>query len=69
DFEPITDQQIYHAIAKLVSHKAPGLNGIHNIVFTKCAKLIVPYMALIFWATFTLKIYLSEWKCSSMIAL
>jgi hypothetical protein len=57
DFEPITDQQIYHTIAKLAPHKAPGLNGIRNIVFTKCADLIVPHMAPIFRATFTLKIY------------
>jgi hypothetical protein len=69
DFEPITDQQIYRAIAKLAPHKAPGLNGIRNIVFIKCADLIVPHMAPIFRATFTLKVYPNEWKCSSTIVL
>jgi hypothetical protein len=67
EFRPITDQQVHRAIAKLLPYKAPGLNGISNIIFMKCADLLVPYMAPIFRATFTLETYPDEWKCSSMI--
>jgi len=69
EFRPITDQQVHRAIAKLSPYKAPGLNGISNIIFMKCADLLVPYMAPIFRATFTLETYPDEWKCSSMIVL
>jgi hypothetical protein len=69
EFRLITDQQVHRAIAKLSLYKAPGLNGISNIIFMKCADLLVPYMAPIFRATFTLETYPDEWKCSSTIVL
>ncbi|KAG2072177.1 hypothetical protein BDR04DRAFT_947538, partial [Suillus decipiens] len=68
-FRPITDQQVHRAIAKLSLYKAPGLNGISNIVFMKCTDLLVPYMAPIFRAMFTLETYPDKWKCSSTIVL
>ncbi|KAG2055596.1 hypothetical protein BDR06DRAFT_828638, partial [Suillus hirtellus] len=69
EFSPITDQQIFRAIKHLSPHKAPGLNGISNIVFMKCVKLIVLFMAPIFWVTFSLGIYLEDCKCSTTIVL
>lgn len=41
EFRPITDQQIHRAIARLGPHKAPGPNRISNIVFIKCANLLL----------------------------
>lgn len=69
DFELITDRQIHQAIKKLAPYKAPGPNGVSNCVFLKCANLLVPYMAPLFRATFTLEIYPEEWKRSSTIVL
>jgi len=69
DFELITDRQIYQAISKLSPHKAPGPNGVSNCVFIKCASLLVPYMAPIFRATFSLEIYPDEWKKSTTVVL
>jgi hypothetical protein len=62
EFSPITDKQIHQAIAKLSLYKAPGLNGTSNIVFIKCADILILYMGPIFRATFSLKVYPDEWK-------
>jgi len=69
EFNPITDKQIHRAITKLSPYKAPGLNGISNIVFIKCADILVPYMGPIFRATFSLRVYPDEWKRLSTIVL
>jgi hypothetical protein len=68
-FELITDPQIHRAIKKLSPLKAPGLNGICNIVSMRCADQLVPFMGPIFRATFTLEVYPNEWKRSSTIVL
>ncbi|KAG2340108.1 hypothetical protein BDR05DRAFT_834234, partial [Suillus weaverae] len=49
-FAPITDEQIFRAIAKLSPYKAPGPNGVCNCVYKNCADLLVPYMGPIFRA-------------------
>ena len=41
---PITEEQIHMHIAKLWPYKAPGPDGIPNIVLQKLANLIVPYL-------------------------
>ncbi|KAG2070543.1 hypothetical protein BDR04DRAFT_959426, partial [Suillus decipiens] len=69
EFTLITNEQIGRVIAKLSLHKAPGLNGIGNCIFTHCAAQLVPFMGLIFCMTFTLEIYLNQWKKSSTIVL
>ena len=68
-FVPITDQQIFRAIAKLSPYKAPRPNGVSNCIYTHCAELLVPYMGPIFWATFTLGVYPDTWKHSSTVVL
>ena len=68
-FEPVTNLQIQRAIVKLSPHKAVGANGITNIMFTKCADLIVPHLGLIYRATFSLKMYPSQWKDSTTMVL
>jgi hypothetical protein len=62
EFKPITDQQIFQAIARLALYKAPGPNGISNIIFHRCATVLVPFMCPIFGATFSLSIYPEQWK-------
>jgi hypothetical protein len=42
DYQPITDAQIRRAIDKLNSFKAPGANGIPNIVWKQCANVLLP---------------------------
>ena len=39
DFNPITKEQIRRQLARLKPYKAPGPDGIPNIVLTKCAVL------------------------------
>ena len=39
DFDPISREQIKRQLAKLKPYKAPGPNGIPNIVLTKCANV------------------------------
>ncbi|KIK38843.1 hypothetical protein CY34DRAFT_90295 [Suillus luteus UH-Slu-Lm8-n1] len=68
-FRPITDQQIQRTITKLTLHKAPGPNRISNIVFIKCANLLIHFLGHIFCTTFHLGIYPEEWKKSSTIVL
>ncbi|KAG2073154.1 hypothetical protein BDR04DRAFT_956352, partial [Suillus decipiens] len=55
EFKPITDQQIFQAIA-------PGPDEISNIIFCKCTTALVPFMGPIFRATFSLGIYPEQWK-------
>lgn len=62
EWSPITDKEIYAAIAKLKPHKAPGLSGIPNIVLMKTKYMIVPYLGPIFRATFDVRAYPERWK-------
>jgi hypothetical protein len=64
DYQPITDAQIRRAINKLNSFKAPGANGIPNIVWKQCANVLLPYIGPLFRSTFTLQIYPTQWKDS-----
>jgi hypothetical protein len=64
DYQPITDAQIRRAIDKLNSFKAPGANGIPNIVWKQCANVLLPYIGPLFRSTFMLQIYPTQWKDS-----
>ena len=61
DFKPITDNQVHRAIKHLAPFKAPGPNGVCNIVFIKCASQLVPWMGTLFRATFSLNVFPDEW--------
>lgn len=67
--EEITDKKISHAIHRLKPFKAPGLNGIQNVVLMCCADLIIPFLGPIYRATFELKVYPERWKTSTTIIL
>ena len=58
----ITESQIRRHISRLSPYKAPGPDGIPNIVLKKCAKLILPYLLQIFRAVLSLNIYPDQWR-------
>lgn len=68
-FRQITEEQIHRQIQRLSPHKAPGPNGVPNVVYIECAELLVPYLIRIFRATFTLDYYPPEWKRSRTVVL
>lgn len=61
---PITEQRIHDHISRLAAHKAPGLDGIPNVVLKKCADHIASHLATIFNAVFELGVYHQSWKDS-----
>ena len=60
-FSLVNDAQIHHAISKLGPYKTPGLDGIPNIMITKCADLVVLHLGPLYHATFKLGIYPEQW--------
>ena len=58
----ITESQIRCHISQLSPYKAPGPDGIPNIMLKKCAKLILPYLLQIFRAVLSLNIYPDQWR-------
>ncbi|ETW82615.1 hypothetical protein HETIRDRAFT_316313, partial [Heterobasidion irregulare TC 32-1] len=68
-FRSITNAQIYRAIERLHGLKAPGNNGIPNIVYKNCASILVPFLGPIFHTTFSLGIYPQDWKDSQTLVL
>ena len=58
----ITIEQIEHSINKLSPMKAPGPDGIKNIVFKKCSKTLAPHLLCLFRTVFLLKTYFDPWQ-------
>lgn len=58
----VTEEQIFTHIAKLSPYKAPGPDGIPNIVLQKSAHLIAPYLLLIFRSILGRRIYYQGWQ-------
>ncbi|KIJ06852.1 hypothetical protein PAXINDRAFT_50299, partial [Paxillus involutus ATCC 200175] len=65
----ITEEQIKRSIAKLQPHKAPGPDGIHNIVFKQCKDILVPHLLRIFHAIFLLNTYYAPWRDFTTVVL
>jgi len=61
-FSPITNPQIARAISRISPHKAPGLDGIPNSIYSKCSNLLVPHLGPIYQATFNVSVYPKEWQ-------
>jgi ribonuclease HI len=57
-----TRQQIRDATAKLKPHKAPGPDGIPNVVLMKCIDLLINHLYFIFRAIIELHLYPEAWK-------
>jgi len=45
---PVTGNQVYRVIRNLTLFKAPGPNGVSNVVFVKCTDQLVPWMGHLF---------------------
>jgi len=69
EFTPITDNQVYRVIRNLAPFKAPGPNGVSNVVFTKCANQLVPWMGHLFQATFKFNVFPTEWLTSKTVVI
>lgn len=61
-YRPITRARIKRAISSLAHHKAPGPDGIKNIVLVRCADILLDYLYYLFSAVFDLKTYYSVWR-------
>jgi hypothetical protein len=66
---PISDTQLSRSIAKLSPYKAPGPDGICNIVFIRCVSLLKPYLLHLFRAVFTLDTYYAPWRDFTTVVL
>ena len=69
DLEPISREQIGNQLAKLKPYKAPGPDGIPNVVLTKCANVITDRLYHIYKAILELGIYYAPWKTSTTVVL
>ena len=68
NWTPITKEILSKAIAKLSPYKAPGPDGIANIVFQRCPHL-QQYLLSLFNAVFTLRTYYGPWRESTTVIL
>ena len=69
DFNPIIKDQILRQLARLKPYKAPGPDGIPNIVLTKCANIIIDRLLPIYSAMIEKVIYYAPWKLSTTVVL
>lgn len=66
---PIHPGRVWDHMRKLAPYKAPGLDGIPNILLKECAKVLAPHLATIFNAVFELGVYHQRWKDSTTCVL
>jgi len=66
---PFTKDQIKRAITKLSGYKAPGPDGICNIVFKECTNTLTPYLEHLFNGVFTHRTYHEPWKRFTTVVL
>lgn len=59
---PITKTHLLKAVGNLSSYKAPGPDGICNIVFKECISILSPYLLHLFNAVFTYRTYYKPWR-------
>lgn len=69
DPPPITKEQVQKHIAKLSPYKAPGPDGIPNIVLQKCVDILNVRLTRIFRAIFDLNTYYDPWREFTTIVL
>jgi len=67
--EPITSHQLTRAIAKLDGFKAPGPDGIYNVVFQRCGATLNDHLLHLFNAVFTLRTYYEPWRSFTTVVL
>lgn len=64
-----TRARIRAAITTLKPHKAPGPNGIPNIVLKQCAEILVDHLFYIYRAVLELDVYHDSWLISTTLVL
>jgi len=64
----ITEEQLHKSITKLSLYKAPGPDGVANIVF-QCCPVLQPYLLFLFNAALSLHTYYSPWRESVTVIL
>ena len=69
EWDNITRDQIKKHIAKLKPYKAPGPDGIPNIVLTKCADLLLDRLYYIFKAMIEKGFFYKSWKKFTTVVL
>ena len=67
--DPLTKEQIKQQLAKLKPYKAPGPDGIPNIILTKCANALVDRLHPIYSAILEFNLYYAPWKQSTTVVL
>jgi len=60
--EHITREHIRRQLRRLKPYKAPGLDGIPNIILSKCADLLTDRLLQIYMAIFKRKLHYNPWK-------
>ena len=68
-FDPITKDQITRHLAKLKPYKAPGPDGIPDIVLSKCANTLADRLYYIYRAILKRNLYYTPWKQSTTVVL
>ena len=58
----ITKNPIHRNIARLSPYKAPGPDGIPNVMLKWSADIIMPYLIQIFRAALKLGVYAEQWR-------
>ncbi|KAH9993608.1 hypothetical protein BJV77DRAFT_919975, partial [Russula vinacea] len=69
EMDKLTRDQISRHLAKLKPYKAPGPDGIPNIVLTKCADLLIDRLYYIFRAMLDRGLFYELWKKFTTIVL
>jgi ribonuclease HI len=67
--DPLTKVQIRRALARLKPYKAPGPDGIPNIILTKCADILEDRLWHIYSAMWDRSMYFEPWKNFTTIVL
>ncbi len=65
----ITESQVTANIKQLAPHKAPGPDGIPNVVLRETAEILAPYLSDIFNVAIKLSHFFSGWKTFTTVVL
>jgi ribonuclease HI len=65
----LTKEAIQRQLCKIKPYKAPGPDGIPNVVLTKCADLLTDRLLYIYAAIYNKKLYYAPWKAFNTIVL
>ena len=69
EYTPITTAQVHRAIQRLAPYKAPGPNGVPNVVYTKNREVLAPILADIFRASMRYAYWPTAWRASTTVVL